>query len=82
MKKELEREILESQKLSRTERRKRERKLQKEYNDKNIRIKSNKTFKKSECFTRKQRRELLKDKKSYLKSLENTFHNYFLCFLL
>lgn len=76
VKKELEREILESQKLSRTERRKRERKLQKEYNDKNIRIKSNKTFKKSECFTRKQRRELLKDK-NLLKELLKIIRKYF-----
>ena len=47
---ELKKEIEESKNLGRTERRKKERKLQKEYNDKTIRIKSGKTFTKTEGF--------------------------------
>lgn len=42
----LEKEILESKNLPRSERRKKERKLQKKYNDKTIRIKSGKTSQK------------------------------------
>lgn len=76
MEKELKKEILESQNLSRTERRKKERKLQKKYNDKSIRIKSGKTFKKSESLTREQRRELLKDK-NLLKELLKIIKKYF-----
>ena len=41
---ELKLEIEKSKKLGRTERRKKERSLQKKYNDKSIRILSNKTF--------------------------------------
>ena len=45
----------------RIKRRKKERKLQKEYNNKSIRIKSGKIYTKKESLTRKQKRELLKD---------------------
>ena len=44
---ELKKEIEEAKSLGRSERRKQERKLQKKYNDKSIRILSNKTFDKS-----------------------------------
>ena len=44
----IEQEIKESQNLPRSQRRKKERKLQKKYKDKTIRIKYGKTFKKSE----------------------------------
>ncbi len=74
--KELEKEILESQNLSRSERRKKERKLQKKYNDKSIRIKSGKTFTKGESLSRKQRRELMKDK-DLLKELLKIIKKYF-----
>lgn len=76
MKKELEKEILESLNLSRTERRKKERELQKKYNDKSIRIKSGKHFSKGESLTRAQRRELLKDK-DLLKELLKIIKKYF-----
>lgn len=76
MKKELNQEILKSQNLSRSERRKKERELQKKYNDKTIRIKSGKTFNKGESLTRKQRRELLKDK-DLLKELLKIIKKYF-----
>lgn len=76
MKKELNQEILKSQNLSRSERRKKERELQKKYNDKTIRIKSGKTFIKGEALTRKQRRELLKDK-DLLKELLKIIKKYF-----
>ena len=59
---ELKKEIAESQNLGRRARRKKERQLQKEYKDKSIRIKSGKTFKKSESLNKVQRRQLLKDK--------------------
>lgn len=76
MKKELKEEIFRSQNLSRSERRKKERKLQKKYNDKSIRIKSGKTFSKGESLTRAQRRELLKDK-DLLKELLKIIKKYF-----
>ena len=76
MKKELKEEIFKSQNLSRSERRKKERKLQKKYNNKSIRIKSGKTFTKSESLTRAQRRELLKDK-DLLKELLKIINKYF-----
>ena len=59
---ELEQEINDSMKLGRTERRKKERKLQKKYNDKSIRIKKGTSFTKGESFNREQRRTLVKDK--------------------
>lgn len=76
MKKGLKEEIFKSQNLSRSERRKKERKLQKKYNDKSIRIKSGKTFSKGESLTRAQRRELLKDK-DLLKELLKIIKKYF-----
>ena len=59
---ELKLEIEESKKLGRTERRKKERALQKKYNDKSIRILSNKTFSKGESLSKRDRRNLVKDK--------------------
>ena len=61
MKRKLEKEIQNSQNLPRSQRRKKERKLRKEYRDKTIRIKPGKTFTKSEALSRKDRRELVKD---------------------
>ena len=59
---ELKKEIEVSKNLPRAERRIKERKLQKKYNDKSIRILSGKKFKKSECLTKEDRRLLMKDK--------------------
>lgn len=60
--KELIKEIEKSQNLGRRARRKKEKELQRIYNDKSIRIKSGKTFTKSESLSRNDRRELVKDK--------------------
>lgn len=77
MKEEIKKEIEKSQNLGRRERRKKERELQKKYNDKSIRIKSGKTFKKSkDGITRKQRRELMKDK-DLLKETVKIIRKYF-----
>ena len=62
VKKELKKEIEKSQNLGRRARRKKEKELQLKYNDKTIRIKSGKTFTKTEGFTREQRRMIVKDK--------------------
>lgn len=59
---ELVKKIEESKKLGRSERRKKERELQKEYNDTSIRIISGKKFTKGEALSRKDRRNLIKDK--------------------
>ena len=82
---ELKKELEESQNLSRRARRKKERQLQKEYKDKNIRIKFGKSFKKSEGLNKTQRRQLLQDKnllneirkiiQKYFPSLNNLFSN-------
>lgn len=74
----IEKEIEESKNLSRCQRRKKERELQKKYKDKTIKIKCGKTFFKSEGLTRKQKRELLKDKdliKELLKIIKKYFPN-------
>ena len=71
-----EQEIKESQNLPRGQRRKKERELQKKYKDKTIKIKSGKTFKKSEGLSRKQKRELVKDK-DFLKELLKIIKKYF-----
>ena len=82
--KELKKEIKEALNLPRAERRKMERKLQKKYNDKSIRIKKGTEFKKTKNeLTRDQRRVLVKDKdllkevmkiiKKYLPELTNLF---------
>ena len=76
VKEELKKEIEESQNLPRSQRKKKEKYLRKKYNDKSIRIKSGKTFTKSESLTRKQRRELLKDK-DLLKELLKIINKYF-----
>ena len=72
----VEQEIKESQNLPRGQRRKKERELQKKYKDKTIKIKSGKTFKKSEGLSRKQKRELMKDK-DFLKELLKIIKKYF-----
>lgn len=72
----IEQEIKESQNLPRSQRRKKERKLQKKYKDKTIRIKYGKTFKKSEGLSRKQKREIMKDK-DFLKELLKIIKKYF-----
>lgn len=76
MKKELKKEIKESQNLPRSQRRKKESYLRKKYNDKSIKIKSGKTFTKGEALTRSQRRDLLKDK-DLLKELLKIINKYF-----
>ena len=72
----IEQEIKESQNLPRGQRRKKERELQKKYKDKTIKIKYGKTFKKSEGLSRKQKRELMKDK-DFLKELLKIIRKYF-----
>ena len=82
---ELIKEIEENQNLGRRARRIKERQLQKKYNNKNIKIKSGKTFKKSEGLNKTQRRQLLQDKnllnelrkiiQKYFPSLNNLFSN-------
>ena len=72
----VEQEIKESQNLPRGQRRKKERELQKKYKDKTIKIKYGKTFKKSEGLSRKQKRELMKDK-DFLKELLKIIRKYF-----
>ena len=73
---ELKKEIEESKKLGRSQRRKKERELQKKYNDSSIRILSNKTFTKGESLTRTERRNLVKDK-NLLKELVKIINKYF-----
>ena len=73
---ELKKEIEESQNLGRRERRIKERQLQKKYKDKTIRIKSGKTFTKSPGLSKKQQRELLKDK-NLLNELRKIIKKYF-----
>lgn len=55
-------EIEEAKLLGRSARRKEQTRLRKKYNDKNIKISSNKTFKKGEKFNRQQRRNIIKNK--------------------
>lgn len=73
---ELIKEIENAKTSGRSERRKKERKLQKKYNDGSIRILSNKTFKKGESLKRKDRRNLVKDK-NLLKELIKIINKYF-----
>ena len=85
MKKELKIEIENSKNLPRSQRRKKERELQKKYNDKSIRIKSGKTFTKGSSMSRKEKRILMSDKnflheirkiiKKYLPQLNSLFSN-------
>ena len=85
MKKELKIEIENSKNLPRSQRRKKERELQKKYNDKSIRIKSGKTFTKGSSMSRKEKRVLMSDKnflheirkiiKKYLPQLNSLFAN-------
>ncbi len=76
MNEELELEIKNSQNLCRRERRKKEQQLQKKYNDKSIRIKTGKTFTKGESISRKQRRQLMKDK-DFLSEIRKIIRKYF-----
>ena len=62
MSEELKIEIENAKGLGRSARRKKEKELQKKYNDKSIRIMCGKTFKKSEALTKADRRALVKDK--------------------
>lgn len=73
---ELKKEILESQNLGRSERRKKEREIQKKYNDKSIRILNGKTFSKGESLNSEQRRLLVKDK-NLVRELLKIIHKYF-----
>ena len=66
MSEELKKEIEAAKKLPRSQRRKKERELQRKYNDKSIRILSNKTFTKSESFNRDDKREIAKDTNLFL----------------
>lgn len=76
VKKELKEEIEQNKNLGRSQRRKKERELQKKYKNKDIRIKSGKTFTKSEGITRKQQRKIMKDK-DFLKEIIKIIHKYF-----
>lgn len=73
---ELKIEIEASQNLGRRVRRKKERELQKKYNDKTIRIKSNKQFKKGEALSKAERRLLIKDK-NLLEEIIKIVYKYF-----
>ena len=73
---ELIKEIEIAKTLGRSERRKKERELQKKYNDGSIRVLYSKTFTKGESLKRKDRRELIKDK-NLLKELINIINKYF-----
>ena len=73
---ELIKEIETAKTLGRCERRKKERELQKKYNDGSIRILSNKRFTKGESLSRKDRRFLIKDK-NLLKELIKIINKYF-----
>ena len=82
---ELKKELEENHNLGRRARRIKERELKKKYKNKNIRIKSGKSFKKTEGLNKTQRRQLLKDKnllnelrkiiRKYFPSLNNLFSN-------
>ncbi len=76
MNRKLEQEIKESKNLGRRDRRKKERQLQKKYNDKSIRIKSGKTFTKGESLTREQRRTMMKDR-NFLHEIRKIIRKYF-----
>lgn len=81
---ELVKEIEMAKRLPRAERRKKERELQKKYNNKSIRIMGGKQFTKSEALSREDRRLLIKDKdllrevlkiiKKYLPQLTTLFN--------
>lgn len=76
MNEELNREIENSKSLPRSQRRKKEIQLQKKYKDKTIRIMNGKRFTKSDGLTRKQKRELLKEK-DFLKEIRKIITKYF-----
>ncbi len=76
LKKELEREINESKNLGRSERRKKEKELQKKYNDKTIKIGTGKTFTKGPELNREKRRELVNNQ-NLLKEVIKIIRKYF-----
>ena len=67
---ELKKEIEDSKKLGRRQRRIKEKELQKKYKDDSIKIKSGKTFTKSVGISREQRRELIKDKNLFKETIK------------
>lgn len=71
----LQEEIKKYQNLPRTDRRKKERELQKEFHDKSITIKCGKKFKKSEALSRPERRALLTDQ-NFLNDLRKIIQKY------
>ncbi len=73
---ELKKELEENHNLGRRARRIKERELKKKYKNKNIRIKSGKSFKKTEGLNKTQRRQLLKDK-NLLNELRKIIRKYF-----
>lgn len=72
---ELKEEIEKAKSLGRRDRRKKEKELQKKYNDKSIRILNGTTFTKSEALNSKDRRRLLKDK-NLLKEILKIINKY------
>ena len=72
---ELKKEIEKAKSLGRRDRRKKEKELQKKYNDKSIRILNGTTFTKSEALNSKDRRRLLKDK-NLLKEILKIINKY------
>ena len=72
---ELKKEIEKAKSLGRRDRRKKEKELQKEYNDKSIRILNGKTFTKGESLSREDRRDLIKDK-NLLKEILKIINKY------
>lgn len=75
MNKDLKKIIEEYKNLPRRERRKKEKKLQKEFHDNSIRLKTGKTFKKSEGLSRSQQRDLLHEK-DFLKEIRKIIQKY------
>lgn len=67
---ELKNEIEKAKSLGRSERRKKEKELQKKYNDKTIRIINGKTFSKGDSLNREERRNLIKDKNLLLEVIK------------
>ena len=72
---ELKEEIEKAKLLGRRDRRKKEKELQRKYNDKSIRILKGKTFTKGESFGRNVRRQLVKDK-NLLKEILKIINKY------
>ena len=75
MSEEIKIEIEKAKSLGRRDRRKKEKELQKKYKDKSIRILNGKTFTKGENLSRKDRRDLIKDK-NLLKEILKIINKY------